>query len=689
MSADHDHGSGHSARWEIGFAIASGVTYVSGMIAEYALDRPSLATVLFLATYFFGGYFTIRSAIKSTLAGKFEVDFLMLVAALGAASIGRFAEGAVLLFLFSLGHALEEFALARASKSIEALAELAPRTALVHVSGPADLSGEFTEQPVDGVEVGDLVLVRPNSRVSADGFVVDGRSAIDQSAVTGESMPVEKEPVTDADAAAARPATVAAEHRVFAGTVNGSGALVVRATALAKDSTLSKVVELVASTDQAKSPTQRFLDRFQRIYVPAVIVFVIGVYLVGQFALGKSFADAFYLAMAVLVAASPCALALATPSAVLAGVARAARAGVLIKGGAPLETLGRVSSIAFDKTGTLTWGEPQVTDTVAAPGVELDDLLATTLAVEKLSDHPLAAAVTDGIAGRTTTALTATDLQSVTGRGVRALIDGEQVEIGNQRLFSDAGVEIDGAVAADIDRLQAAGRTLMVVRRGGRFLGVIGVMDTPRREAGEVLDRLRESGMKDIVMISGDHQQVADAVGKHVGVDRALGGLLPEDKVAQIRGMSATAEPAGGAGGARAAGGAGRCAMVGDGVNDAPAMAQADVGIAMGAAGSAVALETADVALMSDDLGRLPFAVRLSRKTSRVIRQNLIAALGIVVFLVIVTFLGMPMGPVVFIHEGSTLIVVANALRLLRFDVGREHHGVEHESRPEKVAVAA
>ncbi len=665
MSADHDHDSGHSARWEIGFAIASGVTYTAGMIAEYALGAPGPATVLFLATYFFGGYFTIRSAIAATRTGKFEVDFLMLVAAIGAASIGRFAEGAVLLFLFSLGHALEEFALARASKSIEALAGLAPRTALVHVGGPSNTAGEFVDRQVGDLAVGDLVLIRPNARVSADGVVVDGRSAIDQSAVTGESMPVEKEPAGG---------RIGEENTVFAGTVNGAGALVVRVTALAKDSTLSRVVELVASTDQAKSPTQRFLDRFQRIYVPAVIAFVIGVYLVGQFVLGKDFADAFYLAMAVLVAASPCALALATPSAVLAGVARAARAGVLVKGGAPLETLGRVTSIAFDKTGTLTWGEPRVTDTVAAPGVELDELLATTLAVEKLSDHPLATAVAEAVAARTSTVLTASDLRSVTGRGVRAVVDGEAVEIGNERLFTDLGIDLE-PVAAKVARLQDGGRTLMIVRRGGRFLGVIGVMDTPRREAPEVLDRLRENGMNDIVMISGDHQRVAEAVGREVGVDRALGGLLPEDKVTQIRGLSGPD--------------ARRSAMVGDGVNDAPAMAQADVGIAMGAAGSAVALETADVALMSDDLGRLPFAVALSRHTSRIIRQNLVAALGVVVLLVIVTFLGMPMGPVVFIHEGSTLIVVANALRLLRFGVGREHEGVEHEARPVREPASA
>lgn len=349
---DHSHGS---ARWELWFAIAAGVTYAGGMIAEFALGLPMVGwpLVFFLATYFFGGFFTFRTAIASTMRGKFEVDFLMLVAAIGAALIGRWAEGAVLLFLFSLGHALEEYALSRASKSIESLAELAPRSALVRRGGD-----EPVEVPVEEIVVGDIVVIRPNSRIPSDGFVISGVSAVDQSAVTGESIPVEKEPVADPERAMRTVDTLPAANRVFAGTVNGSGVLEVEVTATSADSTLSKVVELVRSADQAASPTQQFIDRFQRWYVPAVILGVAVTLLISWLAFAQPFPDAFYLAMTVLVAASPCALAIATPAAVLAGVARAARAGVLVKGGAPLETLGRVKAMAFDKTGTLTWGAP-------------------------------------------------------------------------------------------------------------------------------------------------------------------------------------------------------------------------------------------------------------------------------------------------------------------------------------------
>jgi len=347
------------------FAIAAGATYGAGMISEFAFGLPlvGLPLAFFLGTYLFGGFFTIRGAISSTLRGKFEVDFLMLVAAIGAALIGRWAEGAVLLFLFSLGHALEEYALSRASKSIEALADLAPRTALVRRNG-----GEPVELPVEQINIGDVVVVRPNSRIPSDGFVVSGVSAVDQSAVTGESIPVDKSPVDDPERALRNANTLPAANRVFAGTVNGAGALEVEVTATAADSTLSKVVEMVRAADQAKSPTQQFIDRFQRWYVPVVIVGVAVTLGVSLWGFGQEFSDAFYLAMTVLVAASPCALAIATPSAVLAGVARAARAGVLVKGGGPLETLGRVTTMAFDKTGTLTWGEPRVTSVIRAEG---------------------------------------------------------------------------------------------------------------------------------------------------------------------------------------------------------------------------------------------------------------------------------------------------------------------------------
>jgi len=660
---DHSHGS---ARWELWFAIAAGVTYSGGMIAEFALGLPMVGwpIVFFLATYLFGGFFTFRTAIVSTLSGRFEVDFLMLVAAIGAALIDRWAEGAVLLFLFSLGHALEEYALSRASKSIEALAELAPRRALVRRGDQ-----EPVEVPVEEIVVGDIVVIRPNSRVPSDGFVISGVSAVDQSAVTGESIPVEKEAVGDPERAMRTVDTLPAANRVFAGTVNGPGVLEAEVTATAADSTLSKVVELVRTADQAASPTQQFIDRFQRWYVPAVILGVAVTLLVSWLAFAQPFPDAFYLAMVVLVAASPCALAIATPAAVLAGVARAARAGVLVKGGAPLETLGRVKAMAFDKTGTLTWGAPRVTSITPDGDVPEAELIRTLVAVESLSDHPLAEAIVRDFEPRVpqTERLTATDLNAVVGRGVTATIDGDRVDVGNLRMFDEQQLALNGTLAAAYTRARDSGQTLMIVRRGDRFLGIVGVMDASRAESGQVLSALRAADVGRLVMVSGDNQRVADAVGREVGVDTAIGELLPEDKVAQITHLAEAHRP---------------IAMVGDGVNDAPAMARADIGIAMGAAGSTVALETCDIALMSDDLGRVPFAVRLSRATSRIIRQNLIASLAIVAFLILATFLGLNIGAVVLIHEGSTLIVVVNALRLLNFERGKEHHGIDHEDRP-------
>jgi Cd2+/Zn2+-exporting ATPase len=664
---ESDGDAHRDGRWELWFAIASGVAYLAGLLAEFGLGASgSLFVGLYLLAYFFGGFFTVRGAWQSVRRGRFEVDFLMIVAAVGAAAVGKLAEGAVLLFLFSIGHALEEFAMARATRSIEALAELAPRTATVRVGPDAT-----EERPVEELVVGDVVVVRPNSRVPADGFVSVGSTAIDQSAVTGESMPVEKAPVPSVEKALANPAAISSGSRVFAATVNGPGAFDMVVTAAAADTTLARVVTLVKEADTAQSPTQRFIDRFQRFYVPAVIAAVAVVFVVGVLFLQEPTVDSFYRAMLVLVAASPCALAIATPAAVLAGVARAARAGVLVKGGAPLETLGKVEAMAFDKTGTLTWGHPTVTDTIAAQGATTAELSAVALAVETLSDHPLATAVVRDLAGLVPddARLAAADLEAVTGRGVRAVVDGRPTVMGSLRMLSEAGAEPPADLVGAVEQLQSEGRTTMLVLHGERFLGVIGVMDAPKQEARDTLEALRTAGVGELVLISGDNQQVAEAVGRSVGIDRALGELLPQDKVAAIRELGRESRIT---------------CMVGDGVNDAPAMANASVGIAMGAAGSAVALETADIALMADDLGRVPFMLRLSRATTRLIRQNLIAALAIVAFLVPASLLGLAMGPIVFIHEGSTVLVVLNALRLLRFDNNRDHHGIVHENKPSR-----
>ncbi len=410
---------------------------------------------------------------------------------------------------------------------------------------------------------------------------------------------------------------------------------------------------MVNEAETQKSPTQRFTDRFERIFVPSVLALVFLLLFAGV-VVDEPFRDSFYRAMAVLVAASPCALAIATPSAVLSGVARAARGGVLVKGGGPLENLGSLTALAFDKTGTLTEGRPRITDVVPAAGVTDAELLAIAVAVESLSDHPLAAAIArDGRERLKDAPLpVAADLKSLTGRGVEAQVDGETVSIGKAEMFGADGIApLSAEMAEAIEKLRVNGRTTMVVRKGARDLGAIGLMDTPRAAARETISRLRELGIDRMIMISGDHQRVAESIAAEVGLSEAWGDLMPDQKVDAIKKLRAEMP----------------VAMVGDGVNDAPAMASATVGIAMGAAGSDVALETADVALMADDLAHLPFAIGLSRRTRSIIRQNMVVSLGVVVVLVPATIFGLGIGPAVAAHEGSTLIVVANALRLLAY----------------------
>ncbi|NNF03100.1 MAG: heavy metal translocating P-type ATPase [Rhodothermales bacterium] len=645
---DHDHGGVLGEKTELIFAIASGVCVGLGWgLESFTGIDGRVAFGLFVAGYFFGGFHTLREAVDSVRAGRFEIDFLMLVAAAGAAVLGEWFEGALLLFLFSLGHSLEHYAMGRARKAIESLADLAPETAVVR------RGGQETEIPVVELEVGDTVIIRPNERIPADAFVVKGSSAVNQAPVTGESVPVDKQAVEDPDKAAENWERMEAEQRVFAGTINGSGSLEVVVARRSTESTISRVVQMVSEAETEKSPTQRFTDRFERIFVPAVLGFVM-ILLFAWVVVDETFAASFYRAMAVLVAASPCALAIATPSAVLSGVARAGRGGVLVKGGGPLENLGTLSAIAFDKTGTLTEGQPKVTDVWAAEGVDEVTLLRTVVAVEKLSDHPLAEAVVRYGAERLEARndVQAEDLESITGRGVRARLNGETVYVGKDDLFREVGgPELPQSLLDRVEQLESDGRTTMIVRKGETYLGILGLMDTPREAATETVKRLREIGIRRMIMISGDNQRVADAVAIEVGLDEARGDLMPDDKVDTIRRLSREE----------------KVAMVGDGVNDAPAMANATVGIAMGAAGSDVALETADVALMADRLEHLPFAVGLSRRTSSVIRQNLWLSLGMVAFLVPATVLGLGIGPAVALHEGSTLVVVINALRLLGY----------------------
>ncbi|MCT2279907.1 cation-translocating P-type ATPase [Micromonospora aurantiaca] len=614
-------------RAELLLALAAGVLLAMGFAGETFLDWP--ATVVVVAyglAYLTGGFTAARHAAAAAVRLRLQIDALMVVAAVGAAVVGAWAEGALLLFLFSLGHALEHRAMGRARHAIEALGTITPHTARVRREG--------TETELDVREVlrGDVVIVRPGERVPVDGSVRGGRSTVDQSPITGESTPVDKAPGA----------------AVFAGTVNHDGVLEVEVTRLAGESTLARVVTMVQEAQTQKSPTQRLTERFTAVFVPAVLLLAAAVIAVPPLLGWLTWQVAFLRGMAVLVAASPCALAIGTPAAVLSGIARAARTGVLVKGGVHLENLGRVDAMAFDKTGTLTSGHPVVTDVRPAAGVDPAALLSTAATVESRSTHPLARAVVAAAQGLPLGR--AGEVTIAAGKGITAAVDGRQVRVGRPGyvLPSDPPDEIRGAVA----ELEAAGRTVIAVDADGHLLGVLGLADQPRDGAKPMLQQLRRLGVTSLVLLTGDNPHVAADVARSLSLTDYRAGLLPEDKVDAIAGLTRQHRVV---------------AMVGDGVNDAPALARSTIGIAMGTAGTDIALETADVALMADDLSKLPAAVGLGRRSRRVIRQNLAVALCVIAVLLPAAVLGIAgIGAAIVVHEGSTLAVVANALRLLR-----------------------
>jgi len=618
---------------ELAWSLAAAVFLIVAWVGERFAGWPrGVLAALYAGAYGFGAFDLVRHAVKDLRAGAFrpDIDLLMLLAATGAAVLGEWAEGAFLLVLFSLAHALEHYALDRARGAIRALADLAPPRARVIVDGREE------DVPVEQVRPGAVVLVRPAERIPVDGTVVSGQSAVNQAPITGESLPVDK----------------GVGDEVFAGTVNGDGALEIRTTRAVGDRTLDRIITLVAEAQTQKAPTQQFAERFSRIFVPVVLVADVLVIVVPPLLGMWTWSTSIYRGMGLLVAATPCALALGTPSAILAGIAQAARHGVLIKGGAHLENLGRIRALAVDKTGTVTVGQPEVTDVLAVDGTA-DELLRVAAAVEQKSQHPLAEAIVRRAHAQQLDLPVAGDLESLTARGVRSHVDGDTVEIGTARLWTERDLQVPEAIEVHVARLQANGRSTVIVKHGARWLGVIGIADQPRPGVRAIFERLRARGVSPIVMLTGDNSGVARAIGQAIGVDDVRADLLPEDKVKVVQKLMARHEFVG---------------MLGDGVNDAPALANATVGIAMGAAGTAAALEAADVALMADDLGALPFAVGLARQTRAIIQQNLVVSLAVIAILVVATTTGVVgIGPAVVLHEGSTLVVIANALRLLAF----------------------
>lgn len=579
--------------------------------------------VLNLTAYAAGGYFGLKGGIASLRHGKIDVDILMVLAAAGAALVDQWHEGALLLFLFSLSDVLQAYAIGRSRQAIRGLLKLYPNEARVK-RGPNTVM-----VPLSAIRPGDVVLIQPGERIPVDGIVRAGQSTLDQSPITGESMPVEK--------------TV--NDPVFAGTLNQRGALDVEATKGATDTVLARIIQLVESAQDSKAPTERFLDRFEQIYATIIILAVL-LFIFIPPALGwTDFQSNFYRAMVLMTVASPCALVISTPASFISAIASAARGGVLFKGGAYLEGLASIKAIAFDKTGTLTSGKPAVTALVPAAGVTETELIRAAASVEGRSEHPLAAAVLGEATSRKIPLADVTDFEAVTGKGVKGTIDGETVQVGSPNYLLDDS--LPAALSSEVERLEAAGNTVMLVRQGDRWLGLLGLADKVRPEAKQLIAALHEKGVK-VAMLTGDNDRVARNIAAQLGLDNVHAELMPEDKVTAIHELRAQY---------------GEVAMVGDGVNDAPALAAADIGIAMGAAGTDVALETADLVLMGDKLELIPYAIGLSKQARRVVWQNIGFSIAVIVVLILSAFaisLPLPLG--VLGHEGSTVIVVLNGV---------------------------
>lgn len=615
-----------------------------------------------VVAYVAGGYTGFNEAVAEFRNGKLDIDFLMIAAAVGAALIGEWEEGALLLFLFTLSGALEEFAMDRTRHAIEALTDLRPDTA-------QRLRGDIEETiAVADLHIDERVLVRPGDRIPVDGRVVAGTSSVDQSPITGESIPVGKE----------------AGDEVFAGTINGGGSMEVSVTKPAEQSTLNKIIQLVEDAQEDAVPAQRFIDRFSQPYTLFVIGLTIAAIILPQLFSAESFSQTFYRAMTLLVVASPCALVISTPASILSAIAAAAREGLLFKGGIHLENLSQVSVAAFDKTGTLTKGHPTVTDVLPLKESSADQVLQIAASAEAHSEHHLARAIVQKAAEKNVPLLKPIEFEAIAGKGVRALLTMQEkqaedsspekaVLVGNDKLFETLQIPLADDTIQAGRTLQRQGKTavLVAVRSGTQKadsnknaqaenwtpIGFIGVADTLREDAKANVQSLRDQGVQHIAMLTGDNQDVAEAIANELGLDQVYSELLPEEKVDVLMRLQAK----------------GSTVMVGDGINDAPALAIADVGVAMGASGTDAALETADVVLMGDRLSRLPFAIRLGKQAQRTVKQNVAFSIGVMLVLMAVTVLlplirpgfqlPLPLG--VIGHEGSTLLVVANGLRLL------------------------
>lgn len=614
---------------------------IASFISERAGAPDTLTLVLNVISYAAGGVFGAKTALESLLVErKIDVDMLMVLAAIGAAIIGEWHEGAILLFLFSLSNVLQDYAIGRSRSAIRSLFKLYPEEAKVRRD-----DGSVETVKISEIALGDVILIEPGERIPVDGQVIEGQSAIDESPITGESIPVDKR----------------AGDAVFAGTLNKQGILDIEATKPASETTLARIIKMVEEAQDTKAPTERFLDRFEQVYALFILVSV-GLFIVVPPLLGLvDFQSNFYRAMVLMTVASPCALVISVPASFIAAIASAARGGVLFKGSTYLESLAGVKAIAFDKTGTLTIGEPRVTEIVPYNGLTESDVLRLAAAVEDRSEHPLARAVVLAARDENIEIAAVTAFEATAGRGVHGQVNGEMITVGSLAHLQEI-VPLPDELARKQERLENEGQTTMGVLHGERWAGIIAVADQLRDEAKPIIARLKEMGLA-VAMLTGDNPRVAAHIAEQLGIADYEAGLMPEEKVEGIKRLEDRY---------------GSVAMIGDGVNDAPALATATLGIAMGAAGTDVAMETADVVLMGDKLERLSGAITLAKRAQRVVWQNIIFSLGVIVVLVLGVFvieLPLPVG--VLGHEGSTVIVVLNGLisLLLLPEIKRRRQG--------------
>ena len=627
--ADREAESFWKERGRLVMAAGSGAALGLALLLQAAgLSRQAVLMMLAVSTVA-GGWYVVPRGLKAAMNRALDMNFLMSIAAAGACVIGEQTEAAATLFLFAVAELLESYSMDRARNAIKGLMELSPAEATVLRDGREE------RVPVAQIAVGETVIARPGEKIPVDGEVTEGRSSVNQAPITGESMPVEKQPGSD----------------VFAGTLNVQGALQVRTTKPASDTTLARIIHTVEEAQASRAPSQTFVDKFARIYTPAVVLVAV-VIAIGPPLLGLGTWDTWiYRALAMLVVACPCALVISTPVSIVSGLAGAARSGILIKGGAHLEHAGAVTTVCFDKTGTLTEGRPAVTDVMALKAHTEAEVLELALGVERHSEHPLARAIVEQGRAREIAPPGSSDFEALFGRGAKAIVKGEAVFIGNERLIRELGLGND-EIANVLKRFEHDGKTAVVVATEREAVGVVAIADRIRPGAADAIRALRAAGVRRTIMLTGDNAGTARAVAAQAGVDEYRAGLLPDDKVRMVRELEASGQ---------------KVAFVGDGVNDAPALAAASVGIAMGAAGTDVALETADIALMGDDLAKVALAMRLSRRTLTIIKQNVAFALAIkAVFLVLAVTGIATLWMAVAADMGGSLLVVANGLRSAR-----------------------